>query len=68
MGEPYFVVRIDPVTHDVVIGQRDELARRLSRGQSHELAVETAPRTVSLPGENPLQYPSSPCFRSRPGG
>ncbi|MHB0960853.1 MAG: tRNA 2-thiouridine(34) synthase MnmA [Pirellulaceae bacterium] len=28
MGEPYFVVRIDPATRDVVIGQRSELARR----------------------------------------
>ena len=28
MGEPYFVVRIDPQTHDVVIGRRDELARQ----------------------------------------
>jgi tRNA-specific 2-thiouridylase len=28
MGEPYFVVRIDPDTHDVVIGRHAELARR----------------------------------------
>ncbi len=28
MGEPYFVVRIDPQTHDVVIGRREELARQ----------------------------------------
>ncbi len=28
MGEPYFVVRIDPDTHDVVIGRREHLARR----------------------------------------
>ncbi len=27
MGEPYFVVRIDPQTHQVVIGRREELAR-----------------------------------------
>jgi tRNA-specific 2-thiouridylase len=28
MGEPFFVVRIDPQTRDVVIGRRAELARR----------------------------------------
>jgi tRNA-specific 2-thiouridylase len=28
MGEPYFVVRIEPETRRVVIGQRDELARQ----------------------------------------
>ena len=28
MGEPYFVVRIDPQTCDVVIGPREQLARR----------------------------------------
>lgn len=28
MGEPYFVVRIDPMTCDVVIGRRPDLARR----------------------------------------
>jgi tRNA-uridine 2-sulfurtransferase len=28
MGEPYFVVRIDPDTHDVVIGRHAELARQ----------------------------------------
>jgi tRNA-specific 2-thiouridylase len=33
MGERYFVVRIDPDTHDVVIGQRDELARRTLSAQ-----------------------------------
>lgn len=27
MGEPYFVARIDPTLHQVVIGQRDELVR-----------------------------------------
>lgn len=27
MGEPYFVTRIDPALHQVVIGQRDQLAR-----------------------------------------
>jgi tRNA-specific 2-thiouridylase len=27
MGEPYFVMRIDPTLNQVVIGQRDELAR-----------------------------------------
>lgn len=27
MGEPYFVTRIDPTSNQVVIGQRDELAR-----------------------------------------
>ena len=28
MGSPYFVVRIDPETYDVVIGPREDLARR----------------------------------------
>lgn len=28
LGEPYFVVRIDPQTRSVVIGRREELARR----------------------------------------
>ncbi len=28
MGSPYFVVRIDPTTYDVVIGRREQLARR----------------------------------------
>ncbi|MHB8971112.1 MAG: tRNA 2-thiouridine(34) synthase MnmA [Pirellulaceae bacterium] len=39
MGIPYFVVHIDPDTHDVVIGQRDELARRsLSANRTNWLA------------------------------
>jgi len=28
MGEPYFVVRIDPVSRRVIIGQKEELARK----------------------------------------
>lgn len=38
MGEPYFVLRIDPETHDVVIGRHEELARqRLTASQANWL-------------------------------
>ena len=38
MGEPFFVIRIDPETHDVVIGRREELARPDADGREHQLA------------------------------
>jgi tRNA-specific 2-thiouridylase len=39
MGEPYFVVRIDPVTRDVVIGPRAALARhRLAANRTNWLS------------------------------
>ncbi len=43
MGEPYFVVRIDPHTRQVVIGRREELARRrLTAGDANWLVAPPA--------------------------
>ena len=47
MGEPYFVVRIDPQTRDVVIGRREELARQ-------ELTASQV-NWISLPPDGPLR-------------
>src|SRR5262245_2152042 len=43
MGEPYFVVRIEPATKKVVIGRQEELARsELTAGECNWLADPTA--------------------------
>ncbi len=54
MGEPYFVVRIDPNDYTVVIGRREELARReLTASDTNWLSTHP-PRPSPLPGQDPL--------------
>ena len=55
MGEPYFVVRIDPDTYDVVIGRREQLALPGADGSRHKLAGAPPNRAHSLPRQDPLQ-------------
>jgi tRNA-specific 2-thiouridylase len=56
LGEPYFVVRIDADTRDVVIGRRQELARRsLTAGHTNWL---TAPPATPFRCEAQIRYNS----------
>lgn len=48
MGEPYFVVRIEPDTRRVVIGKKEDLARRELTAHRSNWLINTAPR----PGES----------------
>jgi tRNA-specific 2-thiouridylase len=58
MGEPYFVVRIDAQSHDVVIGRREQLAcSELTAGQSNWLAP---PPTEPLRCRVKIRYNSPP--------
>ena len=53
VGEPRYVVRIEPDSRRVVIGARDELERRAD-GKPSELADRRTDRTIHLRSENPL--------------
>jgi tRNA-specific 2-thiouridylase len=58
MGEPYFVVRIDPETCDVVIGRREQLARReLTASKTNWLAP---PPTEPMHCRAKIRYNSPP--------
>ena len=49
LGEPRYVVRIEPDTHRVVIGRRDDLARRGTDGRRANWLVDP-PANRSAPG------------------
>jgi tRNA-specific 2-thiouridylase len=58
LGEPYFVIRIDPVTNDVVIGRRDQLAcHELLASQTNWLA---SPPTGPFRCRAKIRYNSAP--------
>lgn len=57
-GEPRFVVRIEPETQQVVIGRRDELARRELTARRSNWLVE--PPTAPLRCEAKIRYASRP--------
>ena len=59
MGEPYFVTRIDPETHQVVIGRAEALARRILLARDANWLIEP----VDLAGESlevQIRYNSAP--------
>ena len=56
-GEPRYVVRIEPDTRRVVIGTRDELARRELTAAEANWLVDPPTRAAPLPGEDPLPQP-----------
>jgi tRNA-uridine 2-sulfurtransferase len=58
LGEPYFVVRIEPATNRVVLGRREDLARR-------ELTAARANWLADLPG-NVFRAQVKIRYRSRP--
>jgi len=58
MGEPFFVVRIDPDTYDVVIGRREQLAcRELTAANTNWLAP---PPTGPIRCRAKIRYNSRP--------
>ena len=58
MGEPYFVVRIDPESNDVVIGEKDDLATRSLTASAANWLVE--PVCGELMGMVQFRYNSQP--------
>jgi tRNA-uridine 2-sulfurtransferase len=58
MGEPYFIVRIEPETNRVVIGQRDELA-------TESLTASEANWLIDIP-DGPFDAEVKIRYRSRP--
>ncbi len=58
MGEPYFVVRIDPEANDVVIGRREDMATRSLIASGANWLVEGIASGHTLEGEVQFRYNS----------
>ncbi len=58
LGEPFYVVRLEPDSRRVVLGTREDLARRELTAARCELADRSADRAAVMRSEDPL--PKSP--------
>jgi tRNA-specific 2-thiouridylase len=68
MGEPYFVVRIEPDTRRVVIGRHEELARRELTARDCNWLVDWKPRAEVAKADTLSHPPSADGTRSAPVG
>ena len=59
-GEPRYVVRIEPASHRVVLGTREELARRELTASGANWLIEPPSGSIQLPSKDSLPQPRGP--------